>query len=69
MQSLRTAKHSHYKEVHGIYIYNLIPKNTNPQQKAPLASISVITLAASPAPSYKKTKLNIFSLQLTKNDV
>ena len=35
MQSLRTAKHSHYKEVHGIYIYNLIPKNTNPQQKAP----------------------------------
>ena len=43
--------------------------NTNPQQKAPLAFISVITLAASPARSYKKAKLNILSLQLKKNDV
>ena len=43
---------------------------SNPQQKGPLAFISVImTLAASPARSYKKVKLNILSLQLKKNDI
>lgn len=38
-------------------------------KKHPLAFISAITLAASTASSYKKTKLNILSLQLKKNDV
>ena len=37
--------------------------------RTPWASISVITLAASPARSYKKAKLNTLSLQLKKNDV
>ena len=52
-----------------ILVRTQLRDNPNPQRKAPLASISVITLVASPARSYKKAKLDILSLQLKKNVV